>query len=59
MYHVGIDISKFKHYCFIATEAGVKVKAFSFDNNKVGFNDFALSLKVLGKPREIKIGLPH
>ena len=39
MYLIGIDISKYKHDCFIATEAGEVIKdAFSFDNNLVGFN---------------------
>lgn len=56
MYHVGIDISKFKHNCFIATDAGVKVKEFVFDNNKSGFEELVDSLKSLGKPSQIKIG---
>jgi len=56
MYHAGIDISKFKHNCFIATDAGVRVKEFIFDNNKSGFTELTDSLKALGKPREIKIG---
>ena len=56
MYHVGIDISKFKHNCFIATDAGVKVKEFVFDNNKLGFIELKDSLTSLGKPQEIKIG---
>ena len=48
MYHIGIDISKFKHNCFIATEAHVKVKEFIFDNNASGFNELLDSLKSLG-----------
>ena len=56
MYHVGIDISKFKHNCFIATDAGVKVKEFVFDNNKSGFIELKDSLESLGKPNIIKIG---
>lgn len=56
MYHVGIDISKFKHNCFIATDAGVKVKEFVFDNSRSGFIELKDSLKSLGKPQEIKIG---
>jgi transposase len=56
MYHVGIDISKFKHNCFIATEANVKVKEFIFDNNSSGFNELFETLKSLGNPNEIKIG---
>ena len=39
MYFVGIDISKFKHDCFITTETGIVVKkVFSFDNNNEGFH---------------------
>ena len=45
MYHVGIDISKFKHNCFIATEAGVPIKAFSFENNRLGFDLFLKDLR--------------
>jgi len=56
MYHVGIDISKFKHNCFIATEAGVKVKEFVFDNSKSGFIELMESLQSLGNPMDIKIG---
>lgn len=34
MYLVGIDISKYKHDCFIATEAGEIIKdSFMFQNN--------------------------
>lgn len=56
MYHIGIDISKFKHNCYIATEAGVKVKEFIFDNNLSGFTILNESLRSLGDPGEIKIG---
>jgi len=35
---IGIDISKYKHDCFIATEAGEIIKdSFSFDNDAKGF----------------------
>ena len=54
MYHIGIDISKFKHNYFIATEAHVKVKEFIFENNASGFNELLDSLKSLGDPGEIK-----
>lgn len=56
MYHIGIDISKFKHNCFIATDAGVKVKEFIFNNDFNGFHELLDSLKSLGDPSEIKIG---
>ncbi len=41
MYLIGIDISKFKHDCFIATETGLVIKdSFSFDNNQEGLKNF-------------------
>ena len=44
MYLVGIDISKFKHDCFIQTETGEVIKnSFSFNNSKDGF-DYLLSI---------------
>ncbi len=46
MYLIGIDISKYKHDCFIATEAGNQIKAFSFDNNRLGFDLFLEVFKI-------------
>ena len=41
MYFVGIDISKYKHDCFIATEAGEVIRdTFTFDNSGTGFAQF-------------------
>jgi transposase len=57
MYLIGIDISKYKHDCFIATEAGNQIKAFSFDNNRLGFDLFLEVLKSLDQSKEIRIGL--
>lgn len=57
MYLIGIDISKYKHDCFIATEAGIQIKAFSFDNNRLGFDLFLEVLKSLDQSKEIRIGL--
>lgn len=57
MYLIGIDISKYKHDCFIATEAGIQVKAFSFENNRLGFDLFLEVLKSLDQSKEIRIGL--
>lgn len=57
MYLIGIDISKYKHDCFIATEAGIPIKAFSFDNNRLGFDLFLETLKSLDQSQEIRIGL--
>lgn len=58
MYLVGIDISKYKYDCFIATEAGEIIKdAFTFQNNSIGFQVLREALSCLDKPGEIKIGL--
>lgn len=57
MYLIGIDISKYKHDCFIATEAGESIKAFSFDNNRLGFDTFLETLKSIDQSKEIRIGL--
>jgi transposase len=54
---IGIDISKYKHDCFIATEAGIPIKAFSFDNNRLGFDLLLETLKSLDQSKEIRIGL--
>ncbi|MCU0104156.1 IS110 family transposase [Acholeplasma vituli] len=55
-FHVGIDISKFKHDYFIATDAGVKISAFTFMNDYEGFQKLKNELSVLGDPKQIKIG---
>ncbi|MBU1141651.1 MAG: IS110 family transposase [Firmicutes bacterium] len=57
MYLVGIDISKYKHNCFIATETGVQLKEFVFENNFEGFKMFHKSLSELDQDQEIRIGL--
>src|SRR5690554_5435185 len=57
MFHIGIDISKFKHDCFIATRAGVKVKAFTFNNTYEGFQTLQEALNALGDRDQIKIGV--
>jgi len=57
MYLIGLDISKYKHDCFIATEAGEPVKAFSFDNDRLGFDSFLETLKSLDSSQKIRIGL--
>lgn len=57
MYFVGIDISKYKHDCFITNEAGeVIIDTFSFDNNGTGFKQFFDVLSTLGDPKQIKVG---
>jgi transposase len=58
MYFVGIDVSKYKHDCFIVTEEAVVIKeTFSFDNNRTGFNEFFSILSSLDPPNKIRIGL--
>lgn len=58
MYLVGIDISKYKHDCFIMTETGEVIKnSFSFDNNDSGFKLLLSVLKSLDPSQKIKIGL--
>ena len=58
MYLIGIDISKYKHDCFIATEAGEIIKdSFSFDNNALGFSQLLDVLQALDSSQTKKIGL--
>ncbi len=58
MYLVGIDISKFKHDCFIQSETGKVIKnSFSFNNSKEGFDYLLSILDALDHSQEIRIGL--
>ena len=58
MHFVGIDCSKYKHDCFIATETGKVIKdTFTFDNSGTGFTQFFSVLDELNCPKsQIKIG---
>lgn len=57
MYFVGIDISKYKHDCFITTETGEVIEdAFSFQNTNEGFNQLLILLKSLNNSKQIRIG---
>lgn len=57
MYFVGIDISKYKHDCFITTESGEFVtNSFTIKNNKDGFLELLTVLKSLNLQEEIRIG---
>ena len=48
MYFVGIDISKYKHDCFISTETGeVIIENLSFQNTNEGFKQLLDLLKSL------------
>ncbi|VEU79703.1 IS110 family RNA-guided transposase [Haploplasma axanthum] len=53
MIYIGIDISKYNHDCFIATETSV---SFSFENNSSGFKELLEHFKPFNKS-EMIIGL--
>lgn len=56
MYYVGIDVSKLKHTCFIASNSGEVIKdSFDFDNSTIGFTDFKSAIDSLDSD-QIKIG---
>lgn len=57
MYFVGIDISKYKHDCFITTETGEVIEEnLSFTNTNEGFVQLLNLLKSLDNNQEIRIG---
>ena len=57
MYFVGIDISKYKHDCFIMTESGdIVSNSFSISNNQDGFQALLTVLNSLDVQQEIRIG---
>lgn len=57
MYFVGIDISKYKHDCFICTETDEVIKeSFTFQNTNEGFQQLLDLLKSLDNSKEIRIG---
>lgn len=57
MYFIGIDISKYKHDCFIVSSEGeAPFGVFSFENNKAGFELFLDKLNSLDSSEEKRIG---
>ena len=57
MYFVGIDISKYKHDCFITTETGEVIEEnLSFQNTNEGFIQLLNLLKSLDHSKQIRIG---
>ena len=57
MYFVGIDISKYKHDCFITTETGEVIEEnLSFKNTNEGFVQLLNLLKSLDDSKQIRIG---
>lgn len=58
MYLIGIDVSKYKHDCFIMNEDGQVIRdSFSFDNSVKGFDQFFNVIKSLDHSQVIRIGL--
>jgi len=57
MYYVGIDISKYKHDCFITDEHGEVFFEGTIQNNQEGFGNLLSVLNELDKDQEIRIGL--
>ena len=58
MYFVGIDISKYKHDCFITTETGEIIEEnLSFTNTNEGLSQLLNLLKSLDNNQQIRIGL--
>ena len=57
MNYMGIDVSKYKHDCFIMSEFGEILKEdFSFDNDAEGFKKLEQELKLCGKGN-VRIGM--
>lgn len=57
MYFIGIDISKYKHDCFIATETGKVISEhFTFSNDYKGFEKLLALLNSLDPTIEKRIG---
>ena len=57
MYYVGIDVSKYKHDCFIVTSDGEIIRdPFSFGNDHDGFQALLSALSSLGDRENIRIG---
>ena len=57
-YFIGLDLSKYKHDCFITNENGEVIKdTFSFNNDFIGFNTLLNVLQSLDSIQEKRIGL--
>lgn len=57
MYFVGIDISKYKHDCFIMTKTSHVISdSFTISNNHDGFQTLLTVLNSLDIQEEIRIG---
>ncbi len=57
MYFIGIDVSKYKHDCFIVSDTGeVIFDVFTFQNTNQGFSEFLQRLNILDSSQEKRIG---
>lgn len=57
MYYVGIDVSKYKHDCFVVSNDGeIICDTFSFNNDYDGFQTLLSMLSSLGDHENIRIG---
>ena len=57
-YYVGLDLTKYKHDCFVMDENGEVIQdSFSFNNDLVGFNTLLSVLNALDPNQEKRIGL--
>lgn len=57
MIYVGIDIASEKHDCCILDAARIQLKAFSFPNNRAGYEALLNACRQFAAPNETKIGL--
>ena len=57
MYFVGIDISKYKHdCCIISADDQQVISKFSFNNDRLGFEELLTALNFLSSSEDIRIG---
>ena len=57
MNYAGIDVSKYKHDCFIISEFGDVIKeVFTFENNAAGFRKLEQELTLCGK-ENVRVGM--
>lgn len=57
LYIVGIDISKYKHDCYIMSPTNqTVVTKFTIENDEFGFEQLITTLQSLANPEDIRIG---
>ena len=57
MLFVGIDVAKNKHDCCILSSTGEELSAFTFSNDRSGFDSLTTAISSFGEPADAKIGL--